>query len=194
VANENNDKNIIVIGSSTGGPAVLVDMLSSMPNINASVVIVQHIEPRVGRLWTRRLKSITSLDVGLAETGSRLVNGKVFIAPGRSHLKLINNRVIKVVENIGPDYCFSSVNTTMMSLSKPKKGKIIGVILTGMGNDGAEGIKHIKMIGGHTIAQDEKTSAIYSMPKWAHKTGHVDHVLPASRIVPKLVSLVGHED
>ena len=144
--------------------------------------------------FTRRLNQLTDMSVKIAEDGEYIKTGKVYVAPSEQHLKLINNRIIRLFHGEKVNFVCPSIDVTMKSLKKMADDKIIGIILTGMGRDGAEGISHVKEVGGITIAQDEETSIIYGMPKEAFKTGNVDLVLSTGKIREKLVELVGVMD
>jgi two-component system chemotaxis response regulator CheB len=131
------------------------------------------------------------MPVALAEHGERLKAGKVYLAPGGFHLQLEGNLRVKLCEGPRVNYVQPSVDVTMLSLSKScGGGKLIGAIMTGMGKDGAEGIQHMKKIGGVTFAQDQASSTIYGMPKAAVETGAIDFVLPPAKIADKLVELL----
>lgn len=183
--------NIIVIGASTGGPKVLMEILSALPVLNAALVIVQHMPPEFDRSFAGSLDGKIKMKVELAEGGSFLETGKVSFAPSRLHLRVVHNMRIDVYSGDKVNFVCPSVDVTMKSLSKNRTGKTVGVVLTGMGNDGASGIAHIKDIGGVTIAQDEKTSIVYGMPKMAAATGKVDFILSKDDIGAKLLELVG---
>ncbi len=183
--------NIIIIGSSTGGPKVLNQVFSSLPVLNAAVIIVQHAQPWIDQRIAERLNDLSLMNVKLSENGSRLENGNVYFAPSRIHLKLIRNEHLELCEGEKVNFVCPSIDVTMRSFIKHTTGKLVGVVLSGIGRDGADGITHIKNLGGITIAQDEKTSAVYGMPREAKKTGNVDFVLPPEKIEKKLVELVG---
>lgn len=180
-------KNIVVIGSSTGGPKLLNEMFKEMPVLDAAVIIVQHVPPKFDHAIAERLNDFSPMEIKLAASGDVLKHGKGFFAPANSHVRIRNNRVIHLV---GRDYdkeklatcCCPSIDVTMRSLNKASSGKIIGVVLTGMGSDGAEGIVHIKALGGITLAQDEASCVVFGMPRAAIATMKVDHVLPGEHM------------
>ena len=186
----NKEKNIIVIGSSTGGPKLLVKLFSELPPLNASIIIVQHVPPVFDRSIAERLDRLSAMDVALAQVGDVLEDGKVYFAPAKIHLKVQHNKRITLVEDELVNCCCPSIDVAMKSIRANKLGKIVGVVLTGMGRDGADGISHIKSIGGITIAQDEASSVIYGMPKAAYETGKVDFVLHEDDICTKLVEII----
>ena len=186
------NRNIVMIGVSTGGPIALKRLFADLPPLAAAIVIVLHIPPGMDYRIAKGLDAVASMPVALAEDGEYLRKGHIYLAPGGFHLSLEGNRRIILEEGERVNFVLPSVDVAMKSLLKPlKKGGIVGVILTGMGKDGAEGIRHVKGIGGVTIAQDQDSSAIYGMPKAAAETGAVDFVFPLARIGSKLVELFG---
>lgn len=185
------NNNIVMIGVSTGGPIALKRLFSELPPLDAAFVVVLHIPPGMDYKIARGLDAVASMPVDLAEDGEYLQKGRIYLAPGGFHLKLEGNSRIILEEGARVNFVQPSADVAMQSLLKPlKRGKIIGVILTGMGKDGAEGIRHVKEIGGVTIAQDEESSAIYGMPKAAVETGAVDFVFPLLKIGKELVELL----
>jgi len=184
------NKNLVVIGVSTGGPFTLKELFSELPPLNAAFVIVLHITPEMDYRIAQGLDAVASMPVALAVHGEHLKAGNIYMAPGGFHLKLDGNQKILLCEGERVNYVQPAVDVTMQSVTKSISGKVIGIVLTGMGKDGAEGIRHIKKIGGITIAQDQKSSTIYGMPKAAAQTGAVDLVLPPRKIAEKLIELL----
>ena len=182
-------KNIVVIGSSTGGPRILESVLRGLPKLSASVILVQHMPKLINRSFADRLNSYTDMEVDVAEDREFIEVGRIYVAPSEVHLELENNRRIRLVSGEKVNFVMPSVDVVMKSLRKNQGDNIVGVILTGMGKDGAAGIAHIKDIGGTTVVQDEKTCMIYSMPEAAVETGRVDSVLTPERIKQKLIEL-----
>ncbi len=183
--------NIVVIGSSAGGPRILKELFNGLPLLNCSIILVQHMPKFVNDSLTKHLAQLTDMSVKIAENGERIKRGKIYVAPSEQHLELVNNRTIRLFRGKKVNFVCPSIDVTMKSLKKMSDDKIIGIILTGMGRDGAEGISHIKAIGGVTIAQDEETSIIYGMPKEAFKTGNIDLVLSPVKIKEKLIEFLG---
>ena len=185
------NNNIVMIGVSTGGPIALKRLFAEIPPLNAVFVIVLHIPPGMDYKIARSLAAVASMPVALAADGEYLRSGHIYLAPGGFHLKLEGNSRIILEEGARINFVQPSIDVAMKSLHKPlKKRRIIGVIMTGMGKDGAEGIRHVKALGGVTIAQDAVTSAIYGMPKAAVETGAVDFVFPLMKIGKKLFELL----
>lgn len=183
--------NIVVIGSSTGGLKILEEIFPRLPVLKAAIVIVQHITPIIDQAFATSLSRVSPMPVHLASNGQILQNGQVYLAPGGYHLTLINNQKINLFQGEKVNSVCPSIDVAMRSIVRPSAGRLSGVILTGMGCDGAAGISHIKSNGGITIAQDQKTSVIYGMPKAAAETGSVDFILPTKRISDKLTELFG---
>jgi two-component system chemotaxis response regulator CheB len=181
--------NIVLIGSSTGGLKVLEELLPRLPVLSAAMVIVQHITPFIDQSFVTSLVRVTRMPVSLAREGQVLQPGQIYLAPGGLHLTLVRNQTLHLQQGEKVNSVRPSIDVTMKSVLPPRLGKIAGVILTGMGCDGAAGICHIKQIGGITIAQDQTTSVLYGMPKAAVATGQVDFVLPTERIADKLREL-----
>lgn len=185
-------RNIIMIGVSTGGPIALRRLFRNLPPLDAAIVTVLHIPRGMDRKIAGSLDAVASMPVALAEDGEYLRSGQIYLAPGGFHLRLEGNSRIVTQEGPRINFVQPSADVAMMSLGRPINGRTIaGVVLTGMGRDGAEGIRHIKSIGGITFAQDEESSAIYGMPKAAIETGTVDFVMPPEEISQKLTSIFG---
>lgn len=182
---------IIIIGASAGGPRILKDLFNEFPRIDAAIVLIQHMPAFINKAFTETLDKCTSMNVRLAEHGDRLDRGCMYIAPTGKHLILKNNAEIELVDGEKVNFVCPAVDETMLSV-KPEGGiSFTGVVLTGMGRDGAAGIAYIKALGGTTIAQDEESSVIYGMPREAIATGKVDYIMSPSDIARKLVSIAG---
>ncbi len=183
--------NIVLIGASTGGLKILEQLFPELPVLKAAVVVVQHITPLVDQSFASSLARVSRMPVSLAKEGQHLQAGQVFLAPGGVHLLLAGNRSFHFSSAEKVNSVRPSIDVAMKSVLAPIGTRIAGVVLTGMGCDGAAGIAHIKQIGGITIAQDQKTSVIYGMPKAAAETGKVDFVLSTDKIAVKLRELFG---
>lgn len=182
------DKPMIVMGSSTGGPKALADILSRMPEkLGVSVVVVQHVDAQFADGLVSWLGGQTKLKVELAKEGMHPEIDKVFIAGTDDHLVLgsdISFHYTKEPEN----YPYRpSVDTFFFSLKNHWPAKGIAVLLTGMGRDGAKGLLELRKAGWHTIAQNEKTSAVYGMPKAAVELGAAIQVLPVEKIADAII-------
>jgi two-component system chemotaxis response regulator CheB len=183
--------NLVLIGSSTGGLKVLEELFPRLPVLKAAVVIVQHITPQVDQSFVTSLARVSKMPVALAREGTIIQSGNVYLAPGGMHLTLIRNSVVHLHDGEKVNSVRPSIDVAMKSITIPHGVRIVGVILTGMGADGAVGISHIKQLGGITIAQDQKTSVIYGMPRAAAETGQIDFILPTERIADKIKNIFG---
>lgn len=168
---------------------VFEDLFPRLPVLNAAVVLVQHITPNIDKSFVTSLARLSKMPISLAEEGTVIQPGNVYLAPGGVHLTLIRNSIVHLHDGEKVNFVRPSVDVAMKSLITPIGMKIAGIILTGMGSDGAAGISHIKELGGITIAQDQKTSVIYGMPKVAAETGKIDFVLPTEKIADKMATL-----
>jgi len=190
-------KSLVAIGTSTGGPRALQDVIPLIPgNIPAAFMIVQHMPAGFTRSLAARLNSISRLTVKEAENGEEIKPGFVYISPGDYHMKFTrmggNQLIIKLSQDLPVGGLRPSVNVMMDSLSETGFNNIIAVIMTGMGSDGSEGIKKIKVRNkGYIIAQDEESSVVYGMPKAAYQTGVVDKVVSLKDIAMEITKLVG---
>lgn len=183
---------IIVIGSSTGGTEAIRTLLRSMPADMPGIAIVQHMPEGFTRSFSNGLDQISRLSVKEAENGDKLYRGRVLIAPGNKHmlLKRIGKEYfVEVKEGPLVNRHRPSVDVLFRSAARYAGSNAIGVILTGMGNDGAKGMKEMHDAGAHTIAQDEQSCVVYGMPKEAVKNGGVDDVVALDRIDDHLVRL-----
>ncbi|MFH1742288.1 MAG: chemotaxis response regulator protein-glutamate methylesterase [bacterium] len=184
---------VIGLGASTGGTEALKDVLVALPKGLPPVVIVQHMPEGFTRAFANRLNGLTSLEVKEAEDHEPLESGKALIAPGHSHL---------VVKRSGAGYVATlnqsdpvmrhrpSVDVLFHSLACEAGERSIGVIMTGMGADGARGLAQMHQVGSRTIAQDEQTCVVFGMPKEAIQMGGVDQILPLQKIADAIVNLV----
>ena len=184
----------MAIGISTGGPQTLSEILPLLPaDFPAGIVIVQHMPEGFTELFAKRLDSLCNIRVKEAVSGDIVSAGKAFIAPGGRHLRIKKTDfgIMTVISQTPSDSSHKPSATVLFrSVAEEFGSKAIGVIMTGMGDDGVEGLGEIQRKGGITIAQDEKTSIIYGMPKVAVERGVVDFVLGLYEIVPKLNALV----
>lgn len=177
---------IIVIGISTGGPAALQKLLPVLPSsLTVPIVIVQHMPKTFTASLARDLNAKCSLQVKEAANGDLLMPGTIFIAPAGSQSKLIRKRGASFIEvNDDPPIrsCKPSVDYLFRSAASEYGSRSLGIIMTGMGNDGTEGAALIRAAGGQVIAQDEASCTIYGMPKAAFESGAVNQVLSLEEI------------
>jgi two-component system chemotaxis response regulator CheB len=180
---------IIVIGASTGGPVALQQLLSRLPeNFSSSVLVVQHLPATFTAVLAEQLQRQLPLQVKEAETGDGLQRGRVLIAPGGMNVQLSAYGSVQLRAGAAPDGNLPSINLTMQSVAAVYGAKARGVLLTGMGQDGVEGLTAIRARGGVTFAQTLDTCTIKGMPQRAIEAGVVDHVAPPQQIAHLLLS------
>jgi two-component system chemotaxis response regulator CheB len=186
------DDATVVVGSSTGGPTVVETVLSDLPAAaDLRVLVVQHMPEGFTGRFAERLDARSEYDVSEATDGARIGGGEAVIAAGDRHMEVSSFRNGRVgisltrdppVNNVRP-----AVDVTMETAARTVDGPLAGVVLTGMGEDGAAGIEAIAGAGGTTIAQDEATSAVFGMPKRAIETGCVDGVAPVDDVAAAIL-------
>ncbi len=186
------DHPLVIIGASTGGPRIIERIVATLPSaLEARVLIVQHMPGDfTGRLATR-LDTVSDYAVTEATDGAPLEPGQVIVAKGGFHMRVVDGeRGLAVRLDDGPRVhgVRPAIDVTMQTAAEVADGPLCGLVLTGMGRDGARGIDAIKTVGGHTIAQDEATSPVFGIPQQAIATGSVDEVVPASALVERLVA------
>ena len=170
---------IIAIGASTGGTEALTVFFKSLPQQTPGIIVVQHMPEHFTRTFAERLNRISEIDVKEAENGDSVIPSKGLIAPGNKHMVLRRSGARYYVEIMnGPLVCHQrpSVDILFKSVAKYAGKNSVGIILTGMGDDGAEGLLEMKKEGAITIAQDEQSSVVFGMPKSAIRLGAVDHI------------------
>jgi len=182
---------LVAIGASAGGPAALAVVLKGLPrDFSAAVVIIQHVDMQFASGMAEWLSQHSALPVRVAVEGDRVVAGRVLIAGTQDHMKLM------AADRIGytPDpreYVYRpSVDVFFQSVSQHWRGRAVGVLLTGMGRDGAIGLKALRDKGFHTIAQDEASSVVYGMPKAAANLEAAVDILPMADIASRLIDVL----
>jgi two-component system chemotaxis response regulator CheB len=172
---------VVVIGASTGGTEALKTVLEALPADTPGIVIVQHMPELFTRAFANRLDGLCNITVKEAETNDTVIRGRALIAPGNHHLLLKRSGARYYVEiKDGPLVCRHrpSVDVLFRSAARYAGRNAVGVILTGMGDDGARGMLEMKQAGAATIAQDEASCVVFGMPREAIKLGGVDRILP----------------
>lgn len=180
---------LIVIGSSTGGPKALADLLAGLPGtLSAGVVIVQHVDGEFSLNLANWLDTQTALRVLLASPGRKPLPATVFLAGSNDHLTVTKELTLVYTEEPKDIPFRPSVDLFFESVARhwPEKG--VAVLLTGMGRDGAKGLAALRRAGWHTIAQDEATSVVYGMPKAAKELGAAVDILPIGGIAPAILN------
>jgi two-component system chemotaxis response regulator CheB len=182
---------VVAIGSSAGGLAALTETLSTLPaGLPASILVVQHLDPRHRSLLAEILGRRTALTVVQARDGEPIAPGCVYIAPPDQHMLVDGGPTISLTRSELVHFVRPSVDLLFESVAATYRERAIAVVLTGSGSDGAMGVVAVKKMGGTVIAQDERTSDYFAMPSAAIETGSVDFVLPVHEIASALVSLV----
>jgi two-component system chemotaxis response regulator CheB len=186
-------RKIIAMGASTGGTEALFTILKCLPKEMPGILIVQHIPPIFSKMFADRLNKQTSFYVKEAESGDLVQSGKVLVAPGGKHMKIKKTgeqyRVIVFEGEKVNGHC-PSIDILFESVAKEVGKNAIGIILTGMGYDGAKGLLSIRRKGGRTIGQDERSSVVYGMPKVAYNIGAVEKQAPLQNIPQLLLSML----
>lgn len=188
VLHETTEK-IIAMGMSTGGTVALERVLTTLPRTLPGIAVVQHMPEKFTATFAERLNSVCALEVREAHDGDRLIPGLVLIAPGGRHMQVRRSGAQYHVEvRDGPpvNRHRPSVDVLFRSVAQCAGRNALGIILTGMGDDGARGLKDMHDAGARTVAQDEASSVVYGMPKEAVKLGAVDRNLPLNDIGPAM--------
>jgi two-component system chemotaxis response regulator CheB len=178
---------VIAIAASTGGPAAVMRVVAALPKeFPAAVILVLHMPATFTKQFTLQLAEIASIPVKEAEANETVQPGIIYLCPGSHHLQLSAGG--KVLLDDGPrmEGYRPSADMAFESIAAYARAWMVGVVLTGMGNDAAKGVRAVKAAGGSVLAQDEATSTIFGMPAEAIKTGAVDEVLPLDEIGPAI--------
>lgn len=176
---------VVALGTSTGGTQALEAVLTSLPRVTPGIVIVQHMPEKFTAEFANRLNSLSQIEVREAQNNDRVIPGRALIAPGGKHMLLRRTGAQYYVEVMdGPlvNRHRPSVDVLFRSVAKCAGANALGVIMTGMGDDGAAGLMEMRTAGAHTLAQDEESCVVFGMPKEAIKRGGVERVVPLSAI------------
>ena len=184
---------VVAIGTSTGGTQALEAILRALPRVTPGIVVVQHMPEKFTASFAQRLDTICGVEVKEAVDGDRVLPGRVLIAPGGRHMTLRRSGALyyadvkdgPLVHNHRP-----SVDVLFRSVAKAAGCNAVGIIMTGMGSDGALGLQAMHLAGAHTVAQDEATCVVFGMPKEAIKLGAVDRVLPLHEMAREILRFV----
>lgn len=180
---------IVAIGASTGGTEALTEVLTAMPPDAPGIVVVQHMPELFTAAFARRLNDLCQIEVKEGADGDRVFPGRAIIAPGNRHLSVVrrgHSFQIEIMDGPLVSRHRPSVNVLFRSVASSAGENALGIILTGMGDDGASGMLDIKRAGGSTVAQDENTCVVFGMPQKAITAGAVDAIAPLNRI-PDLI-------
>jgi two-component system chemotaxis response regulator CheB len=184
---------VVAIGASTGGPPVIFSILNNLPkDFSIPIVIVQHIMPAFVPSMADWLNTKSNFPVHVAREGDQLAPGKVFLAPGNTHLTVQPRGILHLdgSDPIGGQR--PSATRLFQSVAETFKTDAVGIVLTGMGEDGVDGLAAMSQAGAHVIAQDQKSSSVFGMPKAAIDRGIVDEVLSPDQIANRLIKLHRH--
>lgn len=190
---------LVVIGASAGGPRALAEIMPMFPrDLPAALLIVQHMPGVFTRSFAARLNAISELPVKEAEDGEEIVAGRALVAPGGKDLIVSPDRSgmgrVELMDSAVRTGATPRIDTTMITAAETFGPRTVGVIMTGMGSDGAKGMERIKKNQGSTIAQDEASCLVFGMPKVAIEKGHVDWVVSLERIPEKVLELLQESD
>lgn len=182
---------VVCVGASTGGTEALREVLTALPADSPGMVVVQHMPESFTRAFAKRLDSMCEVDVKEAEDGDSVLRGRVLIAPGGLNHTMLNRQGARYVVSVRNGPLVSrhrpSVDVLFRSAARSAGANAVGVIMTGMGDDGARGLLEMKEAGARTIAQDEATSIVFGMPKEAIARGAADRVVPLESIAAELL-------
>ncbi len=182
---------VILIGSSTGGPGALSEIIPALPsNLPSPIVIVQHMPAGFTRSLSERLNSLSNLTVKEAEPGDQLMVGQVLVAPGGFHLTLDDDERVTLNQKPAVHGVRPAVDVTLNSLNKHYGKNMIGVILTGMGSDGALGMSILHSAGGCVIVEHESTCVVWGMPRSVVEAGAASFILPRPKIAKAIESAI----
>lgn len=183
-------KSLVAIGSSAGGPAALEILLKSLPrDFPAAIVLVQHVDQVFAAGMAEWLSSASGLTVRLAQQGEQPQSGTVLLAGTNQHIRLLKNGTLAYTAEPVNEIYRPSIDVFFESVASYWSGDAVGVLLTGMGRDGAQGLKLMRQQGFLTIAQDQRSSAVYGMPKAAAAIDAAVEIRPLDKIAPRLLEI-----
>jgi two-component system chemotaxis response regulator CheB len=181
---------VVGIGASTGGPKVMDELLSALPATYApAVLVIQHMDESFMAAMVGSLRQRCALEIKVAEDGDRLQSGRVLFAPPAAHLTVQPGGRVRIDQREPVTGFRPSVDVTFLSLARVYGARAAGVLLTGMGADGAAGLLAIRQAGGKTMVQDEASCVVFGMPKAAIDLGAVQHTLPPAGLIRHLLAL-----
>jgi two-component system chemotaxis response regulator CheB len=185
---------IVAIGTSTGGPNALAEVLPHLPqDLPVPIVIVQHMPPIFTRLLAERLASQSQIPVTEGTTGIHLIPGNAWIAPGNFHMTVVRAGIgyrLDLNQDSPEHSCRPAVDALFRSVATAFHGNVLGVVMTGMGSDGVLGAQHIRDAGGEVIIQDEPSSVVWGMPGLVYAAGQADAVYPLDQLAPEITRRV----
>lgn len=185
---------VVAIGTSTGGTQALEYVLSALPSLAPGIVIVQHMPEKFTAAFAERLNALCAIEVREAQAGDRVQTGRALIAPGGRHLVLERSGSqyhVDVIDGPAVNRHRPSVDVLFRSVARAAGANACGIILTGMGHDGARGLDELRQAGAHTLAQDEESCIVYGMPKEAIKLGAAREVLSLHVMARAILAFAG---
>ncbi|WP_053143850.1 chemotaxis response regulator protein-glutamate methylesterase [Pseudomonas sp. P97.38] len=195
VAMTRTTESIVAIGTSTGGTQALEQVLQGLPRVCPGIVVVQHMPEKFTAAFAERLNHVCEIEVREAASGDCIVPGRALIAPGGSHMLVKRSGARYLVEIVqGPpvNRHRPSVDVMFRSVARSAGSNALGIIMTGMGDDGARGLKEMRDAGARTLGQDEDSCVVYGMPREAFKLGAVERELPLEQIASAILGARGH--
>jgi len=184
-------ESIVAIGTSTGGTQALEAVLTSLPRVSPGMVIVQHMPENFTAAFAKRLNDLCEIEVKEAAHGDRVIPGRALIAPGGKHMLLKRSGAqyhVDVIDGPLVSRHRPSVNVLFRSVAQQAGKNALGIIMTGMGDDGAQGLKEMLDAGAQTLGQDERSCVVYGMPREAHKLGATQKEVPLSKIPFEIIN------
>jgi two-component system chemotaxis response regulator CheB len=186
------ETNVIAIGASVGGPRTLESILEKIPkDFPSPILVVQHMSHFFLRIMVVRLRDKCQLEVKIGKNGEKINPGTIYFAHGDKHMQVIainGYPSIRLFEGEPVNFCRPSVDVLFYSVAEVYKNNTMGILLTGMGKDGVNGLKAIKEKGGKIVAESQETAVLYGMPKFAAQTGLLDDIIPSYKIPPHIIA------
>ncbi|HME55391.1 MAG TPA: chemotaxis-specific protein-glutamate methyltransferase CheB [Candidatus Lokiarchaeia archaeon] len=185
------ETNIVVIGASVGGPSTIRKILTQIPeDFPAPIMVVQHINAEFANVFADALNTVCHLRVKVGEDGEYILPGTIYIAPGHKHMEIsVKDRYpcVKTFTGELVNFCIPSIDVLFLSAPRVYRNNVLGVLLTGMGNDGVDGLELIQKTGGQTVAESKETCILYGMPKIADERGVADRIVPNYEIHKNII-------
>ncbi|MER2471763.1 protein-glutamate methylesterase/protein-glutamine glutaminase [Photorhabdus laumondii] len=184
---------LIAVGASTGGTEAIKNLLQPLPVTSPALLITQHMPPGFTRSFAERLNKLSQITVKEAENGERILPGHAYIAPGDRHMELCRNGAdyqVLITDALAVNRHRPSVDVLFRSVAKFAGKNAVGVLLTGMGSDGAAGLLEMKQAGAYTLAQDEASCVVFGMPRAAIQMGAVDEVMDILKMSKRMLAKI----
>ncbi len=186
-----NSYRLVAIGSSTGGPRALRTIFEKLPpDFPVPIVVAQHMSRGFIKNLVEHVKKICPLRARIAETGMKMKSGTIYFSPDDQHLRVMEGMTLELIRFKDGKLYIPSVDVLFESVARSVGKRAIGIILTGMGNDGSDGLRKMADAGAYTIAESEETSVVFGMPKVAIEKGAVREILPIYKIADRMVELI----